>query len=79
MLFQAKYHCICAAGWMTDGSDPACDVDANECEMRGAPVCSVNPPVTCINVPGSFYCGACPLGESRFTKVFSRPVIIPPI
>lgn len=48
-------------GWTTDGKHPACTVDVNECDLKH-PKCSVNPPVPCINVPGSFYCGSCPHG-----------------
>ena len=57
-----NYRCICDQGWTT-GSTPACDVDINECTST-KPHCSVNPPVTCINLPGTFYCGPCPPGYS---------------
>lgn len=57
------YKCICDQGWTTDGTNPACSVDVNECNLNHPP-CSVDPPVPCINVPGSFYCGSCPQGYS---------------
>ncbi|CAL1282886.1 unnamed protein product [Larinioides sclopetarius] len=58
---QPKYRCICDAGWQAGSSGPACTVDIDECN---GPVrrCSVNPPVVCINLPGSFHCGPCPAG-----------------
>lgn len=60
---QAKYTCICNQGWTTDGHNPACVVDRDECS-ESHPVCSRNPPVTCINLPGTFHCGPCPSGYS---------------
>ncbi|KAF8777573.1 Cubilin like protein [Argiope bruennichi] len=58
---QPKYRCICDAGWQAGSSGPACTVDIDECN---GPVrrCSTNPPVVCINLPGSFHCGPCPAG-----------------
>lgn len=57
------YKCICNQGWKTNGVSPACTVDVDECaEFR--PHCSMEPPVQCINLPGSFICGPCPNGFS---------------
>lgn len=36
-------------------------MDINEC-IYPIPLCSVNPRVDCINLPGSFRCGPCPPG-----------------
>ncbi|XP_053408750.1 cubilin-like isoform X2 [Mercenaria mercenaria] len=60
---QPKYTCICDDGWTNSGSDPACVADVNECTANRPP-CSANPPVPCINLPGSFTCGSCPAGYS---------------
>ncbi|XP_012276352.1 cubilin [Orussus abietinus] len=57
------YTCICDQGWEAEGTNPACIKDVDECAGRH-PSCSVNPPVQCINVPGTFYCGTCPQGYS---------------
>lgn len=51
-------------GWTTDGTNQACTTDVNECNSN-RPVCSKDPAVPCINVPGSFYCGACPTGTQN--------------
>ncbi|GFG35967.1 hypothetical protein Cfor_02931, partial [Coptotermes formosanus] len=56
------YKCICDQGWTTHGATGACVWDVDECSSNTRPACSVNPLVQCINVPGSFYCGACPQG-----------------
>ncbi|XP_069688891.1 cubilin [Periplaneta americana] len=56
------YKCICDQGWTTHGGVGPCIWDVDECSSNTRPACSVNPPVQCINVPGSFYCGACPQG-----------------
>ncbi|XP_037091351.1 cubilin homolog [Pollicipes pollicipes] len=61
---QADGHkCICEQGWRrASGSDSAaCTEDVNEC-ADSRPACSHDPPVPCINTPGSFRCGACPAG-----------------
>ncbi|KAJ8670094.1 hypothetical protein QAD02_001353 [Eretmocerus hayati] len=56
------YTCICNAGWDHLGqNDPSCRKDVDECTISRYP-CSVNPLVTCHNVPGTFYCGVCPVG-----------------
>ncbi|KZS21868.1 Tolloid 2-like protein, partial [Daphnia magna] len=55
------YICLCEQGWTTDGVNPGCMVDVDEC-LYPIPLCSVNPRVQCINLPGSFRCGACPVG-----------------
>nr|XP_008192422.1 PREDICTED: cubilin [Tribolium castaneum] len=55
------YKCICDEGWTTDGKTPACNTDVNECTGT-KPHCSVNPPVQCINLPGTYRCGSCPAG-----------------
>lgn len=53
-----------------DGSNPACVVDVDECDAARPP-CSVQPPVQCINLPGSFFCSNCPPGNYRMTRVLS--------
>ncbi|GFT91867.1 cubilin homolog [Trichonephila clavipes] len=56
---QPRYRCICDPGWQNGRNGPACTEDIDECsgaERR----CSLNPPVTCINLPGTFHCGQCP-------------------
>lgn len=53
--------CLCEPGWMNNGTG-ACMTDINECESSHGPHCSVNPKVSCINLPGSFRCGPCPAG-----------------
>lgn len=63
---QANYRCICEAGWEASAGNPACVTDVNECELPNQP-CSSNPAVPCYNTQGSFYCGACPAGNSSFT------------
>lgn len=58
------YQCICDPGWTSEKNsmgNPACVVDVNECESE-IPHCSMNPPVSCINLPGSYACGSCPAG-----------------
>ncbi|XP_049544721.1 cubilin homolog [Anopheles darlingi] len=55
------YRCICDQGWKTNGVTPACNVDVDECS-ESRPHCSKDPEVSCINLPGSFVCGACPAG-----------------
>ncbi|KAL1454459.1 hypothetical protein WDU94_010709 [Cyamophila willieti] len=47
-------------GW-THGDRGSCNKDIDECASKH-PVCSLAPPVQCINTPGSFQCGACPQG-----------------
>ncbi|XP_055957051.1 cubilin-like [Patella vulgata] len=58
---QPKYKCICDDGWTKSTSSPACTVDIDECSGQAAS-CSRDPPVQCINIPGSFRCGVCPTG-----------------
>ncbi|RUS68585.1 hypothetical protein EGW08_023653 [Elysia chlorotica] len=58
---HARYRCICDEGWTTSGSDPACTQDVNEC--NGHTHCSMDPPVMCVNIPGSYTCGSCPAGQ----------------
>ncbi|XP_014254813.1 cubilin-like [Cimex lectularius] len=62
------YSCICDQGWTVPyspigGSNMflGCTEDINECNSTVLP-CSHDPLVTCINTPGSFQCGSCPLG-----------------
>lgn len=55
------YTCVCEQGWRTDGVSPACTVDVNECTAE-RPHCSMDPPVPCVNLPGSYVCGSCPAG-----------------
>lgn len=57
------YSCICEEGWRKSNETGSCTVDINECvEMK--PHCSIEPPVLCVNTPGSFVCGNCPAGFS---------------
>lgn len=62
------FTCACDQGWTKDprGSNPACTLDLNECEIKPgkSPPCSTNPPVECENLPGSFMCNECPRGYS---------------
>ncbi|XP_041824165.1 cubilin [Melanotaenia boesemani] len=58
---QPKYQCICEHGWESPAGNPACVADVDECNLPTKP-CSANPPVSCYNTQGSFYCGACPAG-----------------
>ncbi|XP_053675116.1 cubilin homolog [Anopheles nili] len=56
-----SYRCICDQGWKSGDGSPACSIDVDECsDMK--PQCSKDPEVSCINLPGSFVCGACPAG-----------------
>lgn len=57
------YKCLCDQGWKISSGSVACAVDVDECnDMK--PHCSKDPIVQCINVPGSFLCGPCPIGNS---------------
>jgi hypothetical protein len=56
------FTCLCNQGWKTDGNNPACNLDVNECDTGRAALCSSVPPVICINTPGSYMCGPCPNG-----------------
>ncbi|XP_067863171.1 cubilin [Heptranchias perlo] len=58
---QPKYQCICDIGWAQPPTSPACSLDIDECALPDPP-CSMNPPVHCINSPGSYFCGLCPAG-----------------
>ncbi|RVE59186.1 hypothetical protein OJAV_G00201620 [Oryzias javanicus] len=58
---QPNYQCICEDGWEAPAGNPACVADVDECNLPNKP-CSSNPPVSCHNTQGSFYCGACPTG-----------------
>ncbi|XP_029048305.2 cubilin isoform X2 [Osmia bicornis bicornis] len=55
------YTCICDQGWQSDGTNPACIKDVDECIQNHRP-CSVNPWVACRNAPGTFFCDSCPRG-----------------
>ncbi|CAL1529132.1 unnamed protein product [Lymnaea stagnalis] len=58
---QPRFRCICNSGWTQDLSvSPACTIDIDECALGAH--CSVSPPVTCRNIPGSFLCESCPPG-----------------
>ncbi|CAD1477837.1 unnamed protein product, partial [Heterotrigona itama] len=57
------YTCICDQGWQSEGANPACVKDVDECAGNHRP-CSVNPWVACRNAPGTFFCDACPQGYS---------------
>ncbi|XP_053211719.1 cubilin-like [Panonychus citri] len=61
---KPHYTCLCDQGWTTDGVSPACRVDVDECSSS-MPHCSINPPVECINFPGGFTCGPCPVGYKK--------------
>ncbi len=64
VIFIAIYHYLALLfkkGWTTDGASPGCTVDVDECAYP-IPLCSANPRVQCINLPGSFRCGPCPAG-----------------
>ncbi|XP_046466404.1 cubilin [Neodiprion pinetum] len=57
-----RYTCICDQGWeRADQGNPACVKDIDECSGKH-PACSVDPLVTCVNLPGSYSCGGCPAG-----------------
>ncbi|GLG98263.1 Cubilin homolog [Gryllus bimaculatus] len=55
------YTCLCDQGWTKSPNSKACTQDVDEC-TSGRPACSKNPPVSCINLPGTFHCGPCPQG-----------------
>ncbi|XP_033347146.1 cubilin [Bombus vosnesenskii] len=57
------YTCICDQGWQSEGTNPACIKDVDECSENHRP-CSVNPWVACRNAPGTFFCDSCPQGYS---------------
>ncbi|XP_034244978.1 cubilin [Thrips palmi] len=57
----SDFSCICSQGWRQDPATRACTVDEDEC-AASRPACSHDPPVPCINLPGSFRCGSCPQG-----------------
>ncbi|KPP69550.1 cubilin-like, partial [Scleropages formosus] len=61
LVRMPNYKCICDSGWMPPSGSPACTADIDECSLPNKP-CSTNPPVSCFNTLGSFYCGACPAG-----------------
>ena len=69
--FQPKYSCICDEGWTSSGSSPACTVDVDECSLQNPP-CSTDPQVICINLPGSFHCGPCPIGKLISFIIFKK-------
>ncbi|XP_072431088.1 cubilin [Chiloscyllium punctatum] len=58
---QPKFQCICDAGWTHAPTSSACSSDIDECNLPAHP-CSTNPPVKCINFPGSYRCESCPAG-----------------
>lgn len=55
------YTCICEQGWRASNGTQSCTEDVDECNEM-TPHCSNDPKVFCINTPGSFVCGPCPLG-----------------
>ncbi|KAL1132416.1 hypothetical protein AAG570_010371, partial [Ranatra chinensis] len=55
------FACICDPGWTVDPSSGSCTIDRDECKELSVP-CSHDPPVECINTPGSFRCASCPHG-----------------
>lgn len=58
------YTCLCDQGWKSNGITPACTIDVDECADT-KPHCSMDPLVSCLNIPGTFVCGACPHGKTR--------------
>ncbi|CAM9531973.1 unnamed protein product [Lampetra fluviatilis] len=60
---EPRFECICEGGYTQPGAggSPACSADLDEC-AQPIPPCSANPPVSCFNTVGSYYCGACPSG-----------------
>ncbi|XP_046744297.1 cubilin [Diprion similis] len=59
---HAGYTCICEQGWeRVSEENPACIKDVDECSGKH-PACSIDPMVTCVNLPGSYTCGGCPAG-----------------
>ena len=63
---QSNYECFCDAGWTKGPDGIMCNVDVDECRADARSQCSTNPPVQCINTPGSFTCGHCPAGLHSF-------------
>ncbi|CAG2067081.1 unnamed protein product, partial [Timema podura] len=60
MTVLLRHHLSCVdMGWTADAVTGACTQDIDECTSNH-PACSHDPPVDCINVPGSFYCRECP-------------------
>ncbi|XP_059613843.1 cubilin homolog [Phlebotomus argentipes] len=57
------YRCICDQGWITNNVTVVCSTDVDECRSSVSH-CSRDPPVQCINTPGSYTCGPCPVGYS---------------
>ncbi|XP_024214976.1 cubilin [Halyomorpha halys] len=53
--------CICNQGWTKSENDGSCTIDVDECLGSRKP-CSHDPPVACVNTPGSFQCSPCPPG-----------------
>ncbi|KAL9905968.1 cubilin 2 isoform 1-T1 [Glossina fuscipes fuscipes] len=55
------FTCLCDQGWSkvksNDSASSPCTVDVNECEESRNPCHD-----QCINLPGTFKCGACPVG-----------------
>jgi cubilin len=66
------YTCLCSQGWTTAPGSPACIQDVDEC-LLGPPPCSREPRVSCVNVPGTFYCGACPAGYTGDGETVAPP------
>lgn len=64
--------CLCDEGWDHDpATPPRCTVDVDECSQVDKPC---HDGVQCINVPGTYFCGACGAGKLHFTDTSSlRP------
>jgi len=73
--FQPKYKCICDAGRTSPPGVSACTADIDECSLPNKP-CSTNPIVQCFNTLGSFYCGACPAGQTTQPSWATSDMII---
>lgn len=60
-------------GWTSTPGTGSCTVDINECDQKAHP-CSHDPPVSCVNLPGSFDCEACPPGRCFlcFCEVYNK-------
>ena len=65
---------FCDQGWTTDGTNPSCSVDVDECS-GATPRCSRNPNVPCINLPGSFRWVQLLLTRTATHKLLSNNIV----